>query len=203
IGEITSWTIKRADGGAFQFRGVYLRDGGFADVSGTITGYKAGAATGSTPASFSRTATAPLDFSANPVFFDVDEIRITGDDNDLNLFLDQFTYGPPFSVGDTDPAEVLGISLVGSPASTATTVSYEVTFSKAASNVDVTDFVLTKVGSATGTIANITGSGTTYTVEIDGISGEGNIRLDLKAGTDIKNGDGLGGTAAFTGGQAH
>jgi len=203
MGEITSWTIKRADGGAFQFRGVYLRDGGFADVSGTITGYKAGAATGSTPASFSRTATAPLDFSANPVFFDVDEIRITGDDNDLNLFLDQFTYGPPFSVGDTDPAEVLGISLVGSPASTATTVSYEVTFSKAASNVDVTDFVLTKVGSATGTIANITGSGTTYTVEIDGISGEGNIRLNLKAGTDIKNGDGLGGTAAFTGGQAH
>ncbi|MEC3880681.1 beta strand repeat-containing protein [Parapedobacter sp. 10938] len=203
-GDITKWTIKKGtNGDSFRFVSIYLEDGGNnGSIQATITGYKGGVAkSGATVSLIPSNNTELLDFSANPDFFDVDLIEITADD--INFYLDEFTYGPPTSVGDTDPAEVLGISLVGNPASTATTVSYTVTFSKAASNVDITDFELTKVGSATGTIASITGSGTTYTAVINGISGEGNIRLDLKAGTDIENGDGLGGTAAFTGGQEH
>ncbi|MFC3197128.1 MBG domain-containing protein [Parapedobacter deserti] len=202
-GAITAWTIKKADGGAFQFRGIYLRDAGFADESGTITGYKNGIATGSVPASFSRTAEAPLDFSANPIFFDVDEIRIEA--SDINFYLDHFTYASPFSVGDEDPVEVLGIALVGSPTSTATTVSYAVTFSKNAFNVDITDFELTTTGSASGTITSVSGTNgsATYTVVVNNVAGEGSLRLDLKANTDIQNEDETGGTPAFTGGQLH
>uniref|UniRef100_UPI0021CAAF4D putative Ig domain-containing protein n=1 Tax=Parapedobacter soli TaxID=416955 RepID=UPI0021CAAF4D len=200
-GFITRWTIKKTDNSSFQFRGIYLRDPGLGgSPSGTITAYKSGDKIGnSVPTDFNGNYNES--FATNDDFFDVDEIRIEA--ADINFFLDHFTYGPPFSVTDEDPAEVLGISLVGDPASTATTVSYTVTFSKAATNVDITDFELTKEGSATGTIASLTGSGTTYTVVINGISGEGNIRLDLKSGTDIENEDGTTGTAAFTGGQSH
>ena len=59
------------------------------------------------------------------------------------------------------------------------------------------------LGSANGTIASVTGSNATYSVLVTGLSGEGTIRLDIKAGTDIANENNVSGTATFTAGQLH
>nr|WP_315248999.1 Ig-like domain-containing protein [uncultured Duganella sp.] len=78
-----------------------------------------------------------------------------------------------------------------------TSASYTVTFSESVTGVDVGDFVLTGSGSAGGSIASVSGSGTTYTVTVDNLSGDGTLRLDLKAsGTGIQN----GGSTAIAGG---
>ncbi|WP_443096430.1 hypothetical protein, partial [Segetibacter aerophilus] len=72
-----------------------------------------------------------------------------------------------------------------------TTVTYRAAFSETVSGVDATDFSLTTVsGAATGTIGTVTavaGSNNTfYDVTVSSISGNGNIRLDLKgSGTGI------------------
>ncbi|HZH54297.1 MAG TPA: BspA family leucine-rich repeat surface protein, partial [Sphingobacteriaceae bacterium] len=203
-GDVTKWTIKKSNSEAFQFRGIHLRQReGHGSTSGTITGYKDGVATGSAPVNFTITNNQLHDFSANSVFFDVDEIVIEA--ADLYVILDHFTHGSPVSVADQDPAEVLGISLVGNPVSTATSVTYAVTFSKPAHHVDISDFELTTIGSATAALGMLTGGNgsTSYTLTLNNIAGEGGLRLDLKAGTDIQNADGTGGTAAFTGGQVH
>ncbi|WP_313377204.1 MBG domain-containing protein [Chishuiella sp.] len=68
----------------------------------------------------------------------------------------------------------------------ATSVSFEVTFSEPVSSVDISDFTLTTIGSASGNIASITTVDDKYTVVVNSISGQGEIRLDLKpSGTGI------------------
>src|SRR5690606_26967887 len=80
-GGITKWTIKKANGEAFQFRGIHLRyRNGIGSATGTITGYKDGVTTGSSPVNFTIPNTQLHDFSANSAFFDVDEIAIEAAD---------------------------------------------------------------------------------------------------------------------------
>ncbi|MBC3873662.1 Ig-like domain-containing protein [Undibacterium flavidum] len=68
----------------------------------------------------------------------------------------------------------------------ASTVSYAVSFSENVTGVDVSDFTLTKTGTTTGSISGITGSGSSYVVTVNGISGDGTLRLDLNsANTNI------------------
>lgn len=69
----------------------------------------------------------------------------------------------------------------------ATSVVYHVDFSANATGVDVNDFAITATETATGTIASITAiSAASYDVTINSISGNGTLRLDLKAsGTGI------------------
>ncbi|MCA1857654.1 DUF4347 domain-containing protein [Massilia oculi] len=102
---------------------------------------------------------------------------------------------------DTLAPAVSAITRVGPAISSATTASYIVTFDSSVSGVDAGDFQLTPTGSASGTIASVSGSGSTYTVNVNGISGDGSMRLDLKSsGTGIIDvaGNASGG---FTGGQ--
>ena len=76
-------------------------------------------------------------------------------------------------------------------------VAYTVTFDQDVTGVDVSDFVLSTTGTASGTIASISGSGSTYTVTVEGIAGDGIVRLDLNAsGTGIQS---TGGTAIMGG----
>ena len=76
-------------------------------------------------------------------------------------------------------------TLVVSGASTV----FRVTFSESVTGVDTTDFNLLKVGTVTGTVASISGSGASYDVTVNGISGFGTLRLDLKhTGTGIVDG---------------
>ena len=95
-----------------------------------------------------------------------------------------------------------------SPASdptNATTLVYRVTFSEGVTGVDATDFTLTATGSATGTISSVapvgTG-GTTYDVTVSSVSGNGTLRVDLKAsGTGIADTAGNAISGGFTSGQ--
>jgi hypothetical protein len=67
-----------------------------------------------------------------------------------------------------------------------TSVTYAVNFSEAVTGVDATDFTLNKTGTANGTIGAVSGSGTAYTVSVTGITGTGDLRLDVKStGTGI------------------
>ncbi|PZR34236.1 hypothetical protein [Caulobacter segnis] len=76
--------------------------------------------------------------------------------------------------------------------------AFTVTFSEAVTGVDASDFVLAATGTAAGTIASVTGSGSTYTVNLTSVSGEGTLRLDLKsAGTGVAD---VAGNAIATGG---
>lgn len=94
------------------------------------------------------------------------------------------------------------VSIVPSTAgpTNATTLTQTVTLSEAVTGLDVNDFALAYTGSASARIGSITGSGTTYTVTLDGISGDGTIRLDLKStGTGITDTAGNAITGGATG----
>ena len=90
-------------------------------------------------------------------------------------------------------------------ATAATSVDYTVTFSESVTGVDAGDFTLTAAtGNASGSIANITGSGTTYTVTVNSLSGDGTLRLDLKnSGTGIQNGSNVDIASGYTSGQTY
>ncbi|WP_339755054.1 MBG domain-containing protein [Algoriphagus aquimarinus] len=200
---IKGWKISRADNSSFQFLSIWVQHrGAGTSTAGTIKAFSGGSQVGSTVnIDFNSNSAGLKSFSSNPDFYEVDEVVIEG--ADLYLILDEVTYGAPFIVGNTDPTEVTGIYLVGSPISTAASVQYKVDFSKIAKNVSADDFVLTITGTAIGTIGTVTGSNATYTVPITGISGEGTIRLDLKSGTNIASATDVTGTSAYTSGQVH
>ncbi|MBN3518964.1 gliding motility-associated C-terminal domain-containing protein [Algoriphagus lutimaris] len=202
IGGVTGWKITKVDASDFQFISIWLQNGcNDCSASGTVKAYKDGSQVGSTVnVNFDSGTNGVKNFVANPDFYSVDEIRIEG--VDLYVYIDNFTFGSPYTPVDGDPPVVSSISLVGTPLTTATSVNYTVTFSKNAKNVTSDDFDLTTVGTI-GTVGAVTGSGTTYNVAVNGIDGEGTIRLDLKAGTDIANDDDVTGTPAFTLGQIH
>lgn len=92
-----------------------------------------------------------------------------------------------------DPPSVLGIVRAdGAPQLTnGTAVAYDVTFSEPVVGVDVGDLVLTSTGTASGTVASITTADSiVFRVAVVAVSGDGTLRLDLRAG----------GVAAATGG---
>ena len=61
----------------------------------------------------------------------------------------------------------------------ATSVNYTVTFAASVTGVDAGDFTLASTSTANGTIGTPTGSGTTWTVPINSVSGNGTLRLDF------------------------
>jgi hypothetical protein len=95
------------------------------------------------------------------------------------------------SIPLTSGPSVSTIAPASSPAVNATSMSFTVTFSEAVSGVDASDFTLTATGGVLGTIASVSGSGTTYTVTVNTISGTGSLRLDLNS-----SGTGIAATAA-------
>ena len=120
-------------------------------------------------------------------------IRLRAADAAGNTSEQQFT----FTV--TSGPSVASINRVGSTPSNATSVDYTVTFNESVTGVDASDFTLTATGTANGNVSNVSGSGTTYTVTVGSLSGDGTLRLDLKnSGTGIQN----GGSQAITGGYA-
>lgn len=79
------------------------------------------------------------------------------------------------------------IHLVGSPPPTSMSISYTVTFSEAVSGVDAADFKVETIdGSAAGQLGTVSGSGSSYTVAINGVGGVGHLFLTLNgSGTGI------------------
>jgi hypothetical protein len=80
---------------------------------------------------------------------------------------------------DTAPSTVASIGRRVGALTGRTSVEYVVTFDEAVTGVDTSDFALTASGTATGTIASVSGSGTTYVVTVNSVSGDGSLRLDL------------------------
>ena len=99
---------------------------------------------------------------------------------------------------------VSSITRINSNNTNASSVGYTVVFSQSVSNVDVSDFSLTATGTASGTIASVSGSGTTYTISVSSISGDGTLRLDLKSsGTGIVNGSSTAIAGGYTSGETY
>ncbi len=113
------------------------------------------------------------------------------------------------SSGDTSPPSVSSITLSGSPAASASSVTYVVVFDENVSGVSADDFQVTQVsGDAAGSVTGVSGSGSTYNVSVGSISGTGAIRLDLKSNTNITdasgNGNGSNGyVISYTSGGTH
>ncbi|WP_181690008.1 Ig-like domain-containing protein [Stutzerimonas zhaodongensis] len=105
---------------------------------------------------------------------------------------------------DAAAPSVSSISLMGPAKTNATSVSYAVTFSKAVTGVDLSDFELASTGTASGTVTSVSGSGSSYTVTVGGITGDGTLRLALQSsGTGITDVSGNPIAAGFTSDQAY
>lgn len=96
------------------------------------------------------------------------------------------------------------IARSGSPPATATSMDFIVTFNKSVNNLSTDDFSLATTGSAAGTIASVSAtSGSSVNVTINGISGNGTLKLNLNASTNISDAAGNSGPPAYTSGSTH
>jgi hypothetical protein len=84
-------------------------------------------------------------------------------------------------------------------------VTYNVTFSKTVSGIDISDFKLTSEGTVTGKIASVSAAnGNTISVEVNTITGTGKLRLDVKnTGTGIVDANSNPLAGGFTGGETY
>lgn len=98
---------------------------------------------------------------------------------------------------------VSSIVVSGSPTAAATSVNFTVTFSESVTGVSTDDFALGITGTANGTIASVSGSGSSFTVTVSGIVGNGTIKVNLNASTNIVDGAGNAGPVAYTSGATH
>ena len=108
------------------------------------------------------------------------------------------------SSGDMTAPNVSTINRVTSALTNAASVQYTVTFSESVTGVDTSDFTLTATGTASGTVYSITGSGHTYTVTVNSITGDGTLRLDLNgSGTGIQDTSSNSIATGYTSGQVY
>ncbi|MBR7889685.1 DUF4347 domain-containing protein [Marinomonas sp. A79] len=118
------------------------------------------------------------------------------------------TAGNPISGGkigqqiirDTTGPSVNAINRDGAALTTADTATFTVSFNEAVTGVDASDFSLT--AGATGNISSVIGSGSTYQVTVNSITGDGDLRLDLSTSdTGITDTAGNAISAGFTPGD--
>ncbi len=98
---------------------------------------------------------------------------------------------------ESSPA-VQSINRTGSACTNASTVQYTVTFNESVTNVLAADFTLATSGAA-GTIESVTGSGSTYTVTVNNVSGNGTLGLNLANNGSIIDVSGNPLSNSFTG----
>ncbi|MFN6053982.1 MAG: FG-GAP repeat domain-containing protein, partial [Planctomycetia bacterium] len=88
---------------------------------------------------------------------------------------DRLVPAVPFS-----PAFPHALSINAPGSAVTNSASFTVTFNQPVIGVDAADFQLVNTGTvANGTIASVTGSGTTYTVNVTGITGSGTLGVNL------------------------
>lgn len=92
----------------------------------------------------------------------------------------------------------------GGAVSTDTTVAFTATFNEPVANVSTDDFALAATGTATGTILSVSASsGTAFTVTVSSITGNGTLKVNLNASTNIADAAGNSAPAAYTAGTTH
>ncbi|MFO0876683.1 MAG: Ig-like domain-containing protein [Gemmataceae bacterium] len=132
---------------------------------------------------------------------DLNDINGTIKDDAGNLVVSSFTSGEAYNVDLDFPTYSTMNLLDGSP-SGLPSVRFEVVFSESVTGVNVDDFTLTAGGSVSGaSIANVTGSGTTWVVTANTGSGSGILRLNLVDDDSIVDyvGNPLGGAGGGNG----
>lgn len=82
-------------------------------------------------------------------------------------------------------ATITAINRNNNSPTNATSVSYTVVFSQAVSGVTASNFSVALTGSATGTVSSVSGTGNTYTVTVNNVSGDGTLTLNATDGTGI------------------
>ncbi|RYU91630.1 T9SS type B sorting domain-containing protein [Mucilaginibacter terrigena] len=84
---------------------------------------------------------------------------------------------------------IVSINIASANPTNAASVDFTVTFSTDVHGVDASDFTVVKSGT-NGSVLQVTGTGSSYTVTINGVSGNGNLGLNLNAsGTGILSDD--------------
>ncbi|MEI6949728.1 T9SS type A sorting domain-containing protein [Paraflavisolibacter sp. H34] len=87
-------------------------------------------------------------------------------------------------------------------ASNATSATFRVIFSEEVSGVDGSGFTLATTGNLAGTIASVTAlNGSVYEVTVDGLTGEGDLRLDAPATAAITDASGNALAGGFSTGE--
>lgn len=181
---------------------------GIADVDGLVGvtfnhqwQVSADGTTGWTDVTGARASTLTLD-SAQVGKFVRDKVSFTDNGGTLETL---FSAATSSSIAGVVP-QVNSINRAGAAAvsGSASSVVYNVTFNVAVSGVDTSDFVLTPTNTASGTISAITGSGSTYQVTVNGLAGDGDLRLDLKSsGTGIVSGSSTAIGGGYTAGHLY
>ena len=94
---------------------------------------------------------------------------------------------------DAQAPSVTSIKLMDSPSAYAQSISYQLVFSEPVQQLDVSDLALTFSGNANASIRSLAqNSPTTWVVTLENINGEGDVRLDVKGGTDVTDNAGNG-----------
>ncbi|HEU5081551.1 MAG TPA: MBG domain-containing protein [Opitutaceae bacterium] len=160
------------------------------DFSVTATGTAAGVVAAVTPVSGSvYTVTVNSVSGDGTLRLDLKSSGTGITDTPGNAISGGFTTGETYTIDSTAPT----VNTIQRQSPTAVNVSaasvtWRVTFSEGVSGVDATDFTVTTVaGTANGNISGIAAVDTaTYDVTVSSLSGNGQLRLDLKAtGTGI------------------
>ncbi|MGM8362397.1 Ig-like domain-containing protein [Flavobacterium sp. ARAG 55.4] len=102
----------------------------------------------------------------------------------LSYYLPNGSPKPDIRIIDNMPPAVFAVNrpATANALTNATTVTYNVTFSKNVTGVDYNAFTLTATGNTAGTISSvISESPISYQVTVSDISGDGTLRLDVKA----------------------
>lgn len=157
-------------------------------------------ATISAPNGFSNSAFQPsLSADGRYLAYWTDAPLVAGDTNGTN---DIFLYEVAFAV-DLAPSVVSVQATCGTTCSPAAPVlSFTVTFSEAVTGVTADDFGLNVTGGISGaSVIDVTGSGNTYTVNLNTGTGDGTLRLDVIDNDSIQDAtlNVLGGVGAGNG----
>ena len=125
---------------------------------------------------------------------------------DTNSTRDIFIHDKEDNIAPT----VVSITRADPNPTRAASVTFTVTFSKAVTGVDASDFAFTTTGSLSGvSVTSVSGSGSTYSVTVSTGTGAGTLRLDVIDNDTIIDADGnpLGGSGSgngnFTSGEIY
>jgi DNA/RNA endonuclease G (NUC1) len=113
-----------------------------------------------------------------------------------------YTAGESYTIDVTAPSVSSSVRADPSPTNDAT-VAFTVTFSETVTGVNTGDFTLNTTGVSGASIANLAGSGTTYTVTVNTGTGDGTIHLDVADDDTIADAAGNTLSGTFTTGETY
>lgn len=198
--------VKRDDGVIVYVNGkeVYRNNMPTGTVSFTTLAIEA-ADNGTVPQSFTI-GTSAFAKGTNVIAVEVHQAKANTPDMAFDLELTATSAPPPI---DETPPTVISVNRQNptTESTSASSLTFRVTFSEKVTGVDAADFTTTTSGTASGSVTSVVAVGTTgstYDLAVGSVSGEGTIRLDLKASdTGITDVAGNAISGGYTSGQSY